>query len=166
MSIPDIALNTNTIIVIVLSLVLLYGLLLGQSKLKTFALSAFVGLVMVLTFADGTLSLLQKTHWDMGGRIGLTTVKLALFALPVIILEFGHKEKSKNRGGVSMTLALAVMTAALLISSVLSFLDPAVISRVVSESAVADWIYSFRLAWLVGVPVAVVGGNFFQPKSH
>ncbi len=164
MSIPNLVLNTNTVMAIVLSLVLLYGLILGQSKLKTFALSAFVGLVMVLTFADGAFTLLHKFHFDLGGHLSLTVVKLALFVIPVLILEFGHRDKSKNHGGTTVTLILAVLTAALLISSVLTFLDSQQSSRIINESIIAHWIYALRLVWLVAVPIAVVGENFIPAK--
>lgn len=158
---PSLALNTNTIMAVVLTLVLLYGLLLGQQKLKTFALSAFVGLVMVITFADGLASIVQKG----GGNFSLTVIKLVLFTVPVILLEFGHKEKSKGSGSLTVTLLLAVLTSALLISSVLSFLNSATVSNITKESILADWVYSFRLAWLIAVPATIVGGNFLASRK-
>lgn len=163
---PSLSFNTNTVMAIVLSLVLLYGLLLGQQKLKTFALSAFVGLVMVLTFADGLMNLLHKSNINLGGHLSLSLIKLVLFVIPVIILEFGHKEKGKSRGGITMTLILAVLTAALLISSVISFLASDTAQMVIHQSILADWIYTFRLVWLIAVPIAVVGENFIPSKSH
>jgi len=164
--VPNIAFNANTVMVIVLILVLVYGLIMGHNKLKTFALSCFAGLVMVMTFANGLNSIVQKAHWTLGGHLGLTAVKIILFTLPVVILEFGHKEKGKNKGGFLITMILAVVTAALLISSIISFLDSGAASNILRSSILADWIYTFRLAWLVAVLVVVAAENFMPNKSH
>ncbi len=162
--VPHMVLNANTVMAIILILILLYGLFLGQNKLKTFALSCFAGLVMVMTFANGAETLLHKTSF--GGHFGLTMVKIILFALPVVVLEFGHKEKSKSKSRISMTVILAVLTAALLISSIISFLDSGAASNILRSSILADWIYTFRLAWLVAVLVVIAAENFLPSRSR
>lgn len=168
MSIPDINLppiSTDLVILMVLVLVMLYGFVLGRAKLKTLALSVFVGLVMVLTFSEGLFNLIQNANWDFNGRVSLPAVKIGLFALPVIAMEFGKKDGKKSRG-IAITLLLSALTAALLVSTVFSFFDSSVATSLTEQSRIADWVYRFRLVWLIGVPVVLISENFIGSKNH
>lgn len=148
-------------------MVLLYGLLLGHNKLKTLALSVFVGIVMVLTFSDSLFSVAQKANWTLGGKITLPVVKIILFALPVIALEFARKEGKRGGKKLTMTLILCVLTGALLVSSVFSFLDASAIKEITDRSFLAEWIYGLRLVWLAAVPLVVVAESLTgSKKSH
>lgn len=169
-SVPNIGvptITTDIIIAFVLVMVLLYGLLLGHNKLKTLALSVFVGLVMVLTFADGAFSMLQKANWTVGGKISLPVVKIVLFVLPVIALEFARKEGRRGGKNITMTIILCLLTGALLVSSVFSFLDAAALKDIMDKSILADWIYGLRMVWLGAVPLVVVAESLTGgKKSH
>lgn len=160
------SLSTDLVIGFVMVMVLLYGLLLGHNKIKTFALSVFVGIVIVLSFADGLFSVLKKANLTLGGKVNLPAVKIGLFALPVIALEFGKKEGKRGGGNLTVTLLLCAATAALLVSSVFSFLDAGAIEEITKKSIVANWIYSFRLVWLAAVPIILIVDSFASKRKH
>lgn len=158
------AITTDLVILLIIVIAVLYGLLLGHSKLKTFALSVYVGLVLAQTFGQSLFSQAQK-HLS----ISQNTVTLLLFGLPLLLLELGRKERGRRRGqgGMIITLVLCILTAALVISAGLSLLDPDSLKRTLGDSSLAFEIYQFRLWWLAAVPVAVIGENFIKPReSH
>lgn len=161
------AITIDLVIAGVIAMVIIYGVFLGHNKLRTFALSVFVGIVMVLTFAESLFTVLQKANWTFGGKVTLPAVKIALFSIPVVALEFGRKDGKRGGNSFALTLLLSVLTAALLISSVFSFLDDGSITNITDKSQLANWIYSFRLVWLAAVPITVIIDSLMGgKKSH
>jgi hypothetical protein len=167
-SLSGLQFTPDVVIALVLALSVVYGLILGHNKLKTLALSVYVGVVLAGTFGRPLFELLQRSHFDLNGRLGQATVQLIVFGLPVILLEFGRKEhgRKRARGGFGMTFILCVLTAALVISSALALLDPTAVADITGRSILAKEIYTFRLWWLALVPAAVIGENFIKPKEH
>ncbi len=161
MGIPN--LSIDIIILGVVALVVVYGVLLGHNKLKTFALSVYVGLVLAETLG-------QSAADAVGGRYGLgaNAVKLVLFIAPLVLLEIGRKDHSRRRArtGMIMTLVLCVLTAMLLVSAGMSLLDPDSLGRTLGNSSLATQIYHLRVWWIGLVPLAIIGENFIKPRDQ
>lgn len=163
------ALTADLIILLIIVIAVMYGLLLGHSKLKTFALSVYVGLVLAQNFGKGLYELLQSSNFTLGGILTDNAVALIVFGLPLLLLELGRKDhrRARARGGMTMTLILCILTAALVISSGISVMNPDAIKSTLDNSTLAWQIYTFRHWWLALVPIAIIGENFIKPKdSH
>ncbi len=161
MTIPN--LTTDLVILAVLSVAVIYGLVLGHNKLKLFALSVYVGLVLAQVFGDPLHNLIKN---QIG--LSLNVAKLVVFILPQVLLEIGQRETSRRRpkGGMIMTLVLCVLTGCLVISAGISLFDTDSIKRTVEGSSLAAGIYGLRLWWIAGVPLAVIGENFIKTREH
>ncbi|MBW3538249.1 hypothetical protein KY386_02025 [Candidatus Parcubacteria bacterium] len=167
MNLPDINFSLDLVILGVMVLTVLVGVLLGSNKVKTFALSVYVGIVVATEFGTGLYGLLQKNNLDLGGRLTPGSLRLGLFVLPMIALEAGRRQHGRReRGGLAMTLVLSVLVAALVISSALQLLEPDSLRRVLDGSALAGPIHRFRLWWVAAVPVAVIGESFIRSREQ
>ena len=153
----------STMLLVFVGLIL-YGLVLGPNKVKTLALSVYVGIVIATELGAAAANLLISHH--LGGRLSPGTVRLGLFALPLLILEFGRKQHGKRgHSGMIVTLVLCVLTAALIVSAGLQLLGPDSVNRIIGQSTLGMWVYRLRLWWIVAVPLVVVGESLVRPKE-
>lgn len=162
MNIPHPNLSLDLIILVVVILTVSVGVLLGQERVKTFALSVYAGIVIATEFGPGLHDLLLRQHI---GNFSVGTARLILFGVPILILEFGRRKHHKGHSGFIMTLVLSILTSALLISSALSLLEPATLKQVLAQSSLAWPIFHFRLWWVALVPVAVLGESFVRSRE-
>jgi hypothetical protein len=168
-SLPQAPSNVNftpdLIIIVVLVALILYGLLLGRNKIKTLAMSTYVGIVVASQFGQPLQHLLSSKNLNTGGN---NVAQLVLFVAPLLLLELGRREhhgRGSRHGGMIMTLVLAVLTAALIIGSGLSLLDAETRHTILGGSAMAAAVYTLRLWWIALVPIAVVGENFIPARD-
>lgn len=156
---PDI-----TILVVLFALIF-YGLILGRNKIKTLAMSTYVGIVIASELGGRTADLLASKHLS---GLSNNVVQIVLFVAPLLILEFGRREhhgRGSKHGGMTMTLVLAVLTAALIISSGLHLLDSETRTTILRQSSLATAISGLRGWWIALVPLAVVGENFIPNRD-
>ena len=157
----------DIVILIILGTLIAYGILLGRNKVKTLAMSVYVGIVVAGQLGARLAEVLNQQHAS-GGHLSTNSVQLTLFVLPLIILELGRREhhgRGGHRGGLTMTLVLVLLTAALIVSSGLNLLDANTLHHVLVNSALANAVYHLRLWWIGLVPVAVIGENFIRPRE-
>jgi hypothetical protein len=166
-SLPNIHVSPDMIIISVVLFALLYGLLLGQHKIKTFALSVYVGIVIANELGQMVYGLLTRNHWNFHGALTPGEVRLALFMVPILLLEIGRRERrvKSHEGGMGLTIILAVLTSALVLSSALSLLDPATRRPLVESSFLATELYNLRIWWILAVPVVVIGKSLMRHKE-
>lgn len=168
MGIPQISYTPDIAILAVLGLIVVYGLVLGRSRLKTLALSVYVGLVIAGELGLSLFNFLASRHL-FSATLNQTNVTLGLFILPLLMLELGRREhhgRGEQKGGMIMTLILAVLTAALTVSSGLHLFDPSSLKHILTGSTLAATVYRLRLWWIATVPLAVIGENFIRSKDH
>lgn len=153
-------------IFILILAVLAYAILLGQDKIKTLALSAYVGIVLATEAAPPLAQFLASQRWDWSGRIGEGIVQLVLFALPLLFLEVGHHSKRrghhKPRNRMMITVLMAIATAFLIISYGSDFIGAVGIKDFLDQSTLATHIYRYKLAWTAAVPLLIVGQSFLH----
>jgi hypothetical protein len=169
MEVPAINWTPDIIILIILGVVIAYGLVLGRNKVKTLALSVYVGIVIAGELGARLHQLLVTRGWDMGGALNQNAVQVGTLVLPLLILEIGRREhhgRGGQHGGIIMTIVLCIFTSALAVSSGLHVLDPDTLKYITDHSWLAAAVYNFRLWWLGLVPLAVVGENFIKPKEN
>lgn len=157
-----------TIIVVIFALVI-YGLLLGRNKIKTLAMSVYVGYVIATELGLRLSEALSSRHLDLGGKLSPNVVVIGLFIAPLVILEFGRREhhgRGSRHGGMLMTMVLCVLTAALVISCGLKLISGDLQQHILADSNLAVAIYGLRLWWIGLVPLAVIGENFIPQKEH
>ncbi len=159
--------DPSIIIIGLICLIATYGLLLGPERVRTLAISAYVGIVMASELSSFVIKALsERVHGS--AQIYL---KLGLLVLPIILLELGHHIKGHHRThfkhGLIATLALSVLTALLLVSSGMKLLPPKQLHAALDSSFLTIWIYNWRLLWIGLVPLAVIAEAFIRPKeSH
>jgi hypothetical protein len=111
-------LSTDILIIATLGLIVTYGVLFGHAKVRTLALSSYVGLVLAQAFGDSLYKLAAGTSFL--ANISPSTVRIALYLVPVILLEFTRrKHDPAARRGIILTMILCVATSALIISGVI-----------------------------------------------
>jgi hypothetical protein len=164
MDFSQINLSTDILILLTIALVVMCGMLLGHNKVKTFALSVYVGIVLA-TQLGSTVHGFLISH-----GISLMTIaqtRILLLIAPILILELGKTHYRKgHRGSFILTLVLSVLVAALIISSILSLLEPDSLKNVLDQSSLAWPLYHFRLWWVAAVPVAVLIESFARSKRE
>jgi hypothetical protein len=159
------ALSTDLLILGAFGLVTAYALIAGQGALIREAISIYVGLVLASAFGEPLYNYIQQSSGS-GFGVNQTMVNLALFAIPIVVLQFAHPHmKTRHKPSMIITLILAVLTAMLLISSVLEQLSAVDLNRLTDESNLAAQIYSLRLVWLGVVPIAIAAAAVFRPKE-
>lgn len=161
--VPQVNLTPDLTIVAIIGAVTAYGLLLGRNKVKTLALSVYVGIVLGSQLAPGIQHLVTSKVPASGGWL-----PLILFVLPLLLLELGRREhfgRGSRKGGMGMTLVLCVLVAALTISAGIEFISEAQRADILRTSSLAAGIYGLRLWWIGLVPLAVIGENFIRTKE-
>ncbi len=160
------AFSTDAIIVATSALVVVYGMLAGYNPLVRESISVYVGLVISSTFGKPIYDYIGQQSG--AANVGLTAVNLALFFLPIVLLQFVHRNAPHGHHTASymLTILLALLASLLMISSVLTQLDSVTLSHITDQSNLADWIYQLRLVWIGAVPVAIAAGAIFRPKHH
>jgi hypothetical protein len=157
------ALSSDIIILACFALVAAYGMIAGQGSLIREAISVYVGLVLANNFGKPLHDYIQQ---GSSYEVNETVVRLVLLAIPIIVLQFAHPHmKSRHKPSMIITLILAVLTAMLLISSVMDQLSPIDLNRLTDESNLAAQIYNLRLGWLGLVPIVIAAAAIFRPKE-
>jgi hypothetical protein len=156
--VTNISLTTDLVIIAIIIALVAYGLLVGQNKLKTLALSVYVGIVLAGELGPIVARMVSLSE---------DSAKLILFIAPIVILEIGRKTKARGQHvGPVMTLILGLATAGLAISSGLHLLGEDTRKDILSDSSLATLIYAARLWWIAGVPLAVVGESLLKFREE
>jgi hypothetical protein len=165
MNLAGINLNTDILVLLTFALIVTCGVLLGHHKVRIFAMSVYVGIVLATELGTVIYNFLN-TH--ALGYFTLGQVRIFLMIAPIIILELGRRERYKRgaRGNLIMTLVLSVLVAALIISSIVGLLEDGSRQEILAQSSVVWPLYQFRLWWVAAVPVAVLLESFMQSKDH
>lgn len=165
MTLPHISPTPDIIILGVFGLIIVYSILLGRSKIKTLALSAYVGIV--LSSEMGTTLYKLLANRGLHFELNLNNFLLLLFMLPLLILSLGRNHgRGDNKGSLLVNLILALLTAALVVSSGLRLLETSTLERLLGESTLATAIYSLRLWWIGVVPLLIISSSFIHKKEH
>lgn len=164
MNLSSLSLSTDILIMLTIALVTLCGMMLGHNKVKTFALSVYVGIVLATQLGGAVFSFLAGRGIH---ALTIAQTRMILLAAPIVILELGKTHYRKgHRGSFILTLVLSVLVSALIISSALGLLEPDQLKVVMDGSALAWPIYNLRLWWIAAVPVAVLIESFARSKRE
>ena len=160
----QININTDFGIFILILLLVVYAILLGQEKVKTLALSAYVGIVLAREAAPAIADWLASQRWDFNGSLSEGMVALILFGLPLLTLELGKKGRRGHKVHNSMliTLCIAIMTSFVIVAYGAEFIGEAGIKDFLDQSTLATQIYRLKLAWTLGVPLLIAVQSFMH----
>jgi hypothetical protein len=157
-----IALTPDTVIIGGIVFLILVGLFASLERIRQLALSVYVGLVLASSLGVVVFTTLAP-H---GLNFSLDRVKLILFILPILLLSITHAKAKHKNSNTILTLILAVLVGALIVSSVFLLLGASGTS-LLQSSMLATVIYQLRLVWLAAVPaVAVVASMAKGKKGH
>lgn len=161
------SLSTDALIIGATALVAVYGVIAGHGSLVREAISVYVGIVIATTFGHPLYEYIQ--HSAGGGLVvNQTLVQMLLLVLPIVLLQFGHRAPHSSKHGYSriITFILAVLTAMLIVSSVIGQFDDVTRGHILDNSNLASQIYNLRIAWIGLVPLAIAASAVFRPKQH
>lgn len=164
MQIP--AFSIDLFIILGTALVCLYGAMAGQGALIRETISVYVGIVLAATFAEPLYKFSQQ---QAGGGFGVsqTIIGLLLLVLPIVILLLANRHHHIRRhSSLMITLILAVLASLLLISNVIAQFDSVAIQRITEESNLAYQIYTYKLAWLGLIPLAIGASVIFHRSEE
>jgi hypothetical protein len=158
------AINTDAMIIATVLLAIVYAVIAGHTAIARLAASIYVGLVLASTFGG----IVHANTTQAAFKISSEAARLALLALPVVLIQLGHHRvhTTKHQTHFVITSLLGVLTAMLIIASVLLQLEPGSREAITKESNLASLIYSLQLWWLGLVPVAIAAVAFIRPKRH
>ncbi len=160
------SITPDIIIIGIMGLIAAYGILLGPEKIRTLAISAYVGIVLATQLGNTAAKAIQGSH--SANSTNGTIIKLVLLILPVLLLELGRRHKGGRHGfhhGLIATLILAGLTGLLLVSSGLHLLTASEFKAIKGDSFLAAQVYSLHLWWVALVPLAVIAEAFIRPKE-
>lgn len=158
------AFSTDILIFAALVLVALYGMIAGHAALIRESVSVYVGIVLAASFGKPLYDYIQQSAGG-GLAVSESMIKLLLLLVPILLLQFGRKHgHDTGHHNIFVTLLLSILTAMLLVSSVIQQFDPVALSRITDQSNLASWIHDFYLVWLATVPIAIAVSAFFKPN--
>lgn len=161
-------LSTDLIMGTIAGLVVVYGLLAGHAKVRTLALSTYVGIVLASELGDSVHNLLGHSSNHAASGLGLGVVRLALFATPIVLLEISRRSGHSRGGahtGMLVTIILSILTAGLIISEGLAQLEGSVLTHITHSSSVAFELYRYHL-WVVAiVPIFIIAEGFIKSRE-
>jgi hypothetical protein len=160
-------LSTDATILLVIVAIVAYAVFAGFVPLTRFAAGIYIGLVLVASFGSAAYNLTQ--HGSAGGSstVNRSMVQLALFILPLAVVQIGHPLRSHvHKVGMVWLLILGAMTSLLAVAAGLSVLDNTTLQFTLNQSNLASQIYSLRLPLIAAVPVAMAVAAVLHRKHH
>lgn len=155
MQIP--ALNTNTILILILIGAGMYGPLAGKQRLRIFILSIYIGVVLAEQFTDAVGPMITMLGRDQVGWL--------LLGIPILIFGlFGTRHGKHDKGSFIANVIVGILAGALIISSALRLLPVSGLSAINRDSFIAMMLQQHHLWLLGGLPVVVLILGFMKGK--
>ncbi len=162
--IPSFHFNSNLIILAALVALPIFGVMLGEGRLRRMTLAVFVGLVLAQTFTDIAFRWLSHWHLTLATK---PNIALAIFGLSVVLLNLGPISKHGTLHRFSWrVIILSLLASALLVSNLLLFLPPATQAKLLHESQILTWLNQTRIIWMAAAVLWVVFLNLTPGKEH
>jgi hypothetical protein len=163
------SLSVDAIILLVVIVVVGYALFAGFLPLTRLAAGVYIGLVLVGTFGATLYHMSQGGVAGGSSVVNQSMVQLALFILPLAIVQIGHPLRSHvHKVNIVFLLILGVLTALLVVAGGLSALNGIALQTTLDQSNLASQIYNLRLPLIAAVPIAMAVGAIFhrKPRGH
>lgn len=138
------ALNSNTIIIAILLVMMVYGVIIGKQRLRILILSVYVGIVLAEQLGPllaHNLSMLNPVQMS-GLLLGLPIVVFGLAGI-------AHK-KNHDKGALVANLLVGLFTGAFIISSALRLLPTSDVAVINDQSYLAMLLQQYHL-WILGL---------------
>lgn len=163
-------LSLDLIIISIIGLMAIYGLLLGPEKIKTLAMSVFVGIVLGSQIAPILKTFADNRNFGLLKDISLQGYRLTLLILPIPLLELErrrtHGRKRRNfNSKLIPTLFLAILVGFLIVAAGLGMLDADNLQHTINSSFLASVVYTLRYWWIGLTPLAIIAEAFIKPKE-
>lgn len=158
--------GTDASIIAVIGLMIVYGIVASQMALARLAASIYVGLVLALYATPAVRDAIGSSSFG-GVNATQSIIQLALLAAPVALLQLAHHHvHGRGRSSLVQVLIMALLTAFLIVAAVIMQLDAVTQNNILEGSLIASSIYEMRLAWIAGVPAAIVIFHFLHGKAE
>ncbi|MCL5093592.1 MAG: hypothetical protein M1355_00430 [Patescibacteria group bacterium] len=165
-------LSWDLFITMVFVIVTVYGVLLGRTRILTILLSSYVGYVIATEFGQAIFDYLSRTalinNAISTSYFGAKTLTFAavIFVLAVKSDLGGTSSDDGSLEGTVITALYGFLAAGLIISSILSFMGDSEKMNILASSNLATKIIAYKIVWLIGPLVAVLGSNFLSRRAR
>ena len=153
------AFSWDVFFVLIFTVMAIYGLFLGGGRIFNILISAFVGHVIAIEMGEFVYSYLSKAaEISHSANITLFGAKIFVFVAVVFVLmlrnELGGSSSSNYRSRLNVV-AIGALAAGFILSSVLMFMSANERLELLSASVVAEYVYDYRLFWVIG-PILLI----------
>jgi hypothetical protein len=137
-------------------IIVAYGVIMAREKIIVTLISAYVGLVVakvwgstIFDFFNGNKTILDKV-W-IRSSASLFMVQLILFGATVGVLSYRSALSAKEGKGLSTIeyLVYSLLTAGLVISSILSFMPSEQQSTIINSSRLGNLVMGHQTWWII-----------------
>jgi len=146
-----------------------YGLLLGRGRIFTIVLGTFVGFVISNEFSSFVFEKFTSAA-SINNAISTSQfgAKVITFSFVVFLLTMKGDVQHQEEKGMEATIITALygfLAAGLIITSILSFMGDSERMTILSNSALAARVDSFRSLFLIGPVAIALFTSFIKGKS-
>ncbi len=161
-------LSFNTALFVALGAGFAIAFFAGEGRVKKLAAGSLVGYLIALQLGEFASAQLAKLSFLP--ELSLATVQLGIFILVAILFNLGKTHHIDGRPRVNVeSIAVAIITAAFIFTTVLGFLDESTRSQLINDYNLAALLYQWRLL-LLGLTaggllvIEILGANTRRPR--
>lgn len=166
----------DIVLLVFFSASVVYGFLMGKDKIMVTILGAYVGLVIANQWGARVFDMVShqsnviNTGW-MQGNLSIFIVKVALFALVILIIAMKSGWLTGMSGGdggvfgMAMPLIYGILSAALIAASILDFLPEETRQQVIEKSSLAAPLVAYYSWWLILPVILIMVSGWFSRRQ-
>lgn len=148
-----------------------YGFLLQRDKAVVTMISIYVALVVTMVLADpiqgffaGEKAIMNQVFIRSSANAFTVQTVIFLITIGLISVKSGIEGRSSD-GSMIEIFGFSFLNAALVVSTILFFMDPAKRDAIAASSKLANILVSYQVWWIV-LPVAFLIFTGFSRKSN
>ena len=158
----------NLVIIIMLVLITGYGFILQKEKAAATLISTYVALVVTTFWGQKVYDILSGNTilfnqvW-FRANLNPFTVKILLFASFIVLLSLKGEYISSRLGTIGSAFLLflySFLNAALIVSSIMSFMDDSTRMNLISNSNMANLLYRYHDWWIILPAIVLIVAGF------
>lgn len=151
------ALTWNTIIIGFFVAFVAFGFMMQKEKITVTLISTYIALAITTIWGQSIYNILSGNQvlfnqiW-FRGNVNPFVVKTIIFIGFIVLLSFKSKVisgKTSRMASPLITIAYSLMTAALILSSLLSFMPPSQRMEIIRGSHIATIVYNLKTWWVL-----------------
>lgn len=157
----------DVFIAIAFALGIAYGFILRREKTITVLCSTYIGIVIASNFSEYLYELFNGNKFIAGqiwikSNASLSTISISTLLIASFLISGAINSSSNKAGDISPfeVFIYSALNVALIVSSIIGFLPDTTRDSIITSSRVASIIHTYRTAWVILPPAALIFLNF------